>query len=120
MTSDEMIQLVSDGLVDVGAHTVNHPILSGLTEDEQKSEIMLSRAVLESILKREVKSFSYPHGLPSLKTMEIVRNSGFICACASYNDVVWRGSNNFQLPRFWMRVWSGKKFERWLKWWLNN
>lgn len=119
MTSDELIQLVSGGLVDVGAHTVNHPMLSGLTEDEQKSEIMHSRAILENILEREVKSFSYPHGLPSAKTMEIVRNSGYICACASYNDVVWKGSDRFQLPRFWVQDWSGKKFERWLKTWLN-
>jgi peptidoglycan/xylan/chitin deacetylase (PgdA/CDA1 family) len=120
MTSDELIQLVSDGLIDVGTHTVSHPILSELSDIEQRMEVLQGKEILEKILDRKVKSFSYPHGLPSEETMAIVRNSGFICACSSYNDVALRGSDPFCLPRFWVQDWDGKTFERWLQRWLNN
>jgi peptidoglycan/xylan/chitin deacetylase (PgdA/CDA1 family) len=120
LTSDELIQLVLGGLVDVGAHTVSHPILPGLTCTEQRMEVLQGKETLENILECKVKSFSYPHGLPSEETIAIVRNSGFICACASYNDVVWQGSDSFHLPRFWIQDWDGKTFERWLQRWLNN
>jgi peptidoglycan/xylan/chitin deacetylase (PgdA/CDA1 family) len=120
MTSDELIQLVSGGLVDVGAHTVSHPILSELSDIEQRMEVLQSKEILEKILDCKMKSFSYPHGLPSEETISIVRNSGFLCACASYNDVAWSGSDPFHLPRFWVQDWDGKKFERWLQRWLVN
>jgi peptidoglycan/xylan/chitin deacetylase (PgdA/CDA1 family) len=120
MTSDELIQLVSGGLIDIGAHTVSHPILSELAEFEQKMEVLQGKEILEKILDCKVKSFAYPHGLPSEETIAIVRSSGFLCACASYNDVAWPGSDPFHLPRFWVQDWDGKKFERWLQRWLIN
>jgi peptidoglycan/xylan/chitin deacetylase (PgdA/CDA1 family) len=120
MTSDELIQLVSGGLIDVGAHTVSHPILSELADIEQRMEVLKGKEILEKILNCKVKSFSYPHGQLTEETLTIVRNSGFLCACASYNDVAWSGSDNFQLPRFWIQDWNGQKFERWLKRWLNS
>jgi peptidoglycan/xylan/chitin deacetylase (PgdA/CDA1 family) len=120
MTSDELIQLVSGGLIDVGAHTLSHPILSELAEIEQRMEVLKGKEILEKILDCKVKSFSYPHGQLSEETLTIVKNSGFLCACASHNDVAWSGSDNFQLPRFWIQNWDGQKFERWLKRWLNS
>jgi peptidoglycan/xylan/chitin deacetylase (PgdA/CDA1 family) len=118
MTAEEVYELVSGGLIDVGAHTVSHPVLSELATDEQRSEIRQSKKVLEKILKGKLKSFSYPHGLPSKETIAIVRDSGFICACASHNDVAWRRSDCFQLPRFWVQDWDGEKFSKWLMKWL--
>jgi peptidoglycan/xylan/chitin deacetylase (PgdA/CDA1 family) len=118
MTADEIVELVSGGLIDVGAHTVSHPVLSELAAAEQRSEIMQSKKILEKILKGKLKSFSYPHGFPSKETIAIVRDSGFTCACASHNDVAWRRSDCFQLPRFWVQEWDDEKFSKWLMKWL--
>jgi peptidoglycan/xylan/chitin deacetylase (PgdA/CDA1 family) len=101
LTPEELVELVSGGLVDVGAHTVTHPVLSELPISVQKSEIQQSKLVLEKILGNNLESFSYPHGRLSRET-------------------AWQRSDPFHLPRFWVQNWDGKKFERWLQRWLNN
>ncbi len=49
-------------LVDIGSHTVTHPILSTLEEAEIWHELQDSRLLLESRLARPVDLFCYPNG----------------------------------------------------------
>jgi peptidoglycan/xylan/chitin deacetylase (PgdA/CDA1 family) len=118
LSADEIIELAKGDLVEVGAHTVTHSVLDKLSKKEQQQEIQQSKFQLEKLLGKKVHSFSYPHGSISEDTLNIVRNSDFICACASFNDVVWRGSDLFKLPRFWVPDWDGATFYRWLKRWI--
>ena len=48
MTWTELAQLAADPLVTIGAHTVNHPMLAKLTKDTVRSEMDLSRSVIEA------------------------------------------------------------------------
>lgn len=119
VTVDELLEIAACELIDIGAHTVTHPLLAGLPVPAQRSEIRESKVYLEEILGRPVASFSYPNGSSSRETLAIVRESGFGCACTSHNDVVWRGSDRFHLPRFWIPDCDGKEFSRWLRSWLS-
>jgi peptidoglycan/xylan/chitin deacetylase (PgdA/CDA1 family) len=116
---NEILELASNNLIEIGAHSVNHLILADQPADEQKFEIKQSKVFLDELLGHTISGFSYPHGSVSSVTMEIVRNSGYKYACASHNDVVWIGTNRFKLPRFWIPNWGGKRFEKWLSWWLK-
>ena len=81
-------------LVEVGAHTITHPILSALPSASQVHEIRRNKARLEKILDRSVSSFAYPYGKPydyTAQTIEIVRQAGFTCACASF---AWSSSGD--------------------------
>ena len=49
---------------DIGAHTVNHPIVSRLSIDEAEREIAVSKTTLENVLGRPVRAFAYPNGQP--------------------------------------------------------
>jgi peptidoglycan/xylan/chitin deacetylase (PgdA/CDA1 family) len=118
LTSDELIELASGDLVDIGAHTVTHPVLTRFPAEVQRVEIEQSKLSLERILNRPVHSFSYPHGSASEETSTIVRNYGFLCACTSDTDVVSTGGDPFNLPRFWIPDWDISSFVSWLKWWL--
>jgi len=118
LTHDELIELTGGGLIDVGAHTMTHPTLSELSVTAQRLEIQQSKAYLEALLRRPVTSLSYPNGSLSEDTLAIVQDSGFTCACASYNDVARRGNNPLHLPRFWIPNWDGMTFSRWLQRWL--
>ena len=120
LTSEELVRLAGERLVDIGAHTVTHPVLSGLPEAAQRSEIEQSKACLEELLGSPVTTFSYPNGSLSEETPGLVREVGFMCACASHSDVVWRGSDQFYLPRFWIPDWDGQVFSRWLQRWLRS
>ncbi len=61
MTPDELRSLPED-LIEIGAHTVNHPILDLLETDELEREITESRLQLENLLQRPVLTFAYPNG----------------------------------------------------------
>jgi peptidoglycan/xylan/chitin deacetylase (PgdA/CDA1 family) len=115
VSPDEVVRLADGGLVEIGAHTVTHALLSSLPATAQQSEIRSSKARLEEILGRAVASFAYPYGSRShytTQTIGFVREAGFACACSNYRDVVWRGSDPFQLPRVLVRDCDGDEFAR--------
>jgi peptidoglycan/xylan/chitin deacetylase (PgdA/CDA1 family) len=120
LTPEELHELTTGGLVDVGAHTVTHPALSGLTTAAQRMEIQQSKMHLETLLGQPVMSFSYPNGSASPQAVVNVRESGFNCACASHKDVVFQGTDPFCLPRFWMPDRDGGTISRWLTMWLGT
>jgi hypothetical protein len=43
-----------------------------------------------------------------------------MCACTSFADVIWRGSERFQLPRVLVRDWSGEELARRLWRWFRG
>lgn len=58
---DEVIKL-SDIGVDIGAHTLSHPILANNTEAFIVNEIEGSKKMIESKVNRNINHFSYPNG----------------------------------------------------------
>lgn len=120
LTPDEAAQLAADGLVEIGAHTVTHSQLALLPVEEQRREIRQSRECLETELKRPITSFAFPHGSTTPEAVSILQEAGFVCACTSTADAVWRSANPLQLPRVGVRDWDGDYFASWLKWWLDG
>jgi peptidoglycan/xylan/chitin deacetylase (PgdA/CDA1 family) len=62
MTWAEIAELASDPLVTIGAHTVNHVILSKASDAVAMSELKMGRSVLEAALGKAPAHFSYPFG----------------------------------------------------------
>jgi peptidoglycan/xylan/chitin deacetylase (PgdA/CDA1 family) len=120
MTVAEVSILESGGLVEVGAHTVHHPMLQTQSVVEQQAEIAQSKSRLEAILGHPVHSFAYPFGTYQQETIALVEDAGFNCACTTVEESVWPGDRRFQLPRFEVRNWSGDEFEKRLLRWLRN
>ncbi|MGH8064306.1 MAG: polysaccharide deacetylase family protein, partial [Candidatus Entotheonellia bacterium] len=117
----ELVTLANGDLLDIGAHTVTHPVLSGLPTAAQWDEIRRSKDRLEEIIGRPVRSFAYPHGMPSdytSETIAMVREAGFASGCAAYGGVVEAASDRFQLPRIEVQDCDGEKFARHLAKWL--
>jgi peptidoglycan/xylan/chitin deacetylase (PgdA/CDA1 family) len=120
MTAEELCALETGGLVEVGAHTVHHPLLPTQSAELQQAEIMHSKSNLERILGHSVDSFAYPFGAYRKNTIALVEAAGFNCACTTVEESVWPGDHRFQLPRFEMRNWSGDEFEQHLLHWLQK
>jgi peptidoglycan/xylan/chitin deacetylase (PgdA/CDA1 family) len=59
---EELAQLASDPLVTIGAHTVTHPMLAKLPEKSARSEIDLSRSVIEAALSKRPEHLAFPIG----------------------------------------------------------
>jgi peptidoglycan/xylan/chitin deacetylase (PgdA/CDA1 family) len=120
MSSGELRELTTGGLIEVGAHTVSHPFLPKLGIKAQQNEISESKKYLEVLLGARVESFCYPYGLLTRKTAAIVRDSGFRCACATYRDIVTYRNDLFRLPRFLIPNLNGAQFARWLHQWIDR
>jgi len=123
MTVEELRRLADTPGFDIGAHTLTHPFLAGLDRDEQQAEIAGSRAQLERLLERPVRSFSYPYGGPDAfdaVTAELVRDAGFTTACSATGGLAAPGGDPFQLPRNMVCNWDPDTFERWLDGWFRG
>lgn len=114
LSHQEIFELESGGLIEIGSHTVNHPFLSDISIDSQQTEIKQSKHSLEQLLGHSITSFSYPNGSYGIETPSIVKEAGFNCACCSIANPVKKNSNDFLLPRFVVEDWDGETFARWL------
>lgn len=105
-------------VIQIGAHTVNHPVLSGLASEEQKREIERSKWCLEDALKQPVVTFSYPFGGKddyNEETVAICRELGFLKVAANIPGIWETGDDAYQIPRHIVRDWDVVQFEKQIK-----
>ena len=104
MLTSSQIRAIGAAGMTLGAHTVSHPILARLAEDEAKMEIAASKARLETLTNQRVVLFAYPNGKPGVdygaREVRLVRECGFAAAFSSRKGVSTCASDPFQLPRF--------------------
>lgn len=123
LEAEEMAELARGGIVEVGAHTVTHPALAMLPEAAQREEILTSKARLEAILDRPMRSFSYPYGRRtdySAETVRIVQEARFACACSNFAGGIGRSEDLFQLPRVNIPDCDGDEFQRQVAAWFEH
>jgi peptidoglycan/xylan/chitin deacetylase (PgdA/CDA1 family) len=103
LRSDQVRALRAAGM-EIGAHTVTHPILSRLGAQEARREIRASREHLEALLGEPITLFAYPNGKPGhdygVEHVAMVREAGFRAAWSTAEGAATRGSDPHQLPRF--------------------
>jgi peptidoglycan/xylan/chitin deacetylase (PgdA/CDA1 family) len=104
MMCPAQIKRLCDEGMEIGGHTVNHPILAVLNEEEARAEIVNGKRRLEEITGVPVTLFAYPNGKPGrdygARDAALVRQAGFAAAVSTLGGVAKRGSDPFQLPRF--------------------
>lgn len=115
LTETELANLAATKLIDFGGHTVTHPNLAEQDPAVQREEIRDGKTALEHLVGCAVDSFSYPYGLYSESTVELVRQAGYSSACTCNERTTRRGSDLFQLPRLIVRNWDGEEFARQLR-----
>jgi peptidoglycan/xylan/chitin deacetylase (PgdA/CDA1 family) len=77
---DELSALADLGL-EIGAHTISHPHLTWLTDEEEiRREVRDSRLVLEDKFGRPVTTFAYPYGDHNEVVREAVKAAGYTLA----------------------------------------
>lgn len=90
--------------IDIGAHTVHHPILTRIPLQEAEAEIAGSRTALEDITGSTVTLFAYPNGRPGVdyngEHADLVRRLGFRAAVSTERGANRPGHDCFELRRF--------------------
>lgn len=121
LTSEMLVNLDRHG-IEIGAHTVSHPILTSLDDDSARAEIVNGKHALEAILGKPVRLFAYPNGKEGkdfdARHAAMAREAGFDAAFTTAVGAVDRNSLRYQLPR--SRPWDqtplmfGLRLLRWL------
>jgi peptidoglycan/xylan/chitin deacetylase (PgdA/CDA1 family) len=90
--------------IDIGAHTINHPILARSHSDEAWREISESKRRLQDLVGKPVRLFAYPNGKPGhdyrAEHVAMVRDAGFEAAVNTASGVATAATDVYQLPRF--------------------
>lgn len=101
--SSQIRKIASSGFFEIGSHTVNHPVLLYLSDDEIEIELLSSRTILESITNRSVSGLAYPHGLPGRdydKRAVSVARKHYSYACSVFLPPIPLQSQRFEIPRY--------------------
>lgn len=104
MLTTEQVKMLAHAGMEIGGHTVSHPILATLDANTAYREITEGKAELERLIGKPVTSFAYPNGKPGvdyLKThVQMVEDAGFSAAVTTAWGVGRQESDVYQLPRF--------------------
>jgi len=119
LSDEELRTLASGGLIEIGGHSLTHPMLSRLSVEEQRQEIFGCKRRLEELLGSPVGSFAYPYGASTdfnPSSVALVKEAGFQSAFAVASDALWRSTDRFAAPRVIVTDCDGAEFERYLRW----
>ena len=93
------VQVMRQGGISFGSHTMNHTILTTAPPATCEEEIRTSREELEQKLGGKVSGFSYPWGAVGTTSHEQVRQSGYRYAVTTRPGLVKRDTDRYLLPR---------------------
>lgn len=118
LTKEELRALANSRGVTIGAHTITHPQLSSLSEEEQRYEIVESGRQLEKLVGRKIEVFAYPFGKKidyNMTSARICREAGYLKAAAAFPGEAHRWTDPFQVPRHFVYNWDLDRFAYKLK-----
>jgi len=104
MMSSEQVRKMRAAGMQIGAHTVSHPILAQTELSVAREEISRSKARLEQLLEEPVTLFAYPNGKPvadyRLEHAGLIRDAGFNSAVSTAWGSADVATDPFQIPRY--------------------
>jgi hypothetical protein len=103
MNVAELREISGTGLVTLGAHTMNHPILLNEQHRSCVFEVTESVQQLAALLDRPVFTFAYPNGMYGLdfgeREQQVLRECGVRMAFTTDPGRLSAGDNPLRIPR---------------------
>jgi len=112
MSARQLTLLGGSDFLEGGAHTVNHPYLDQLSNEEQEKEIVVSKEQLAELTGKRVRYFAYPGGGYNKDTLQLLKAAGFEAAFATHEQRIG-ADNQFEIVR--VGVYSVSFIKFWLK-----
>lgn len=104
MTLEQVLEIDSEGIVAIGAHTLDHPFLAREEDEKSASEIQMSISKLEKLLGHEVLFFAYPNGNPredfGEREINTLRHTSCRLAFSTEPRDLRKSDNPYAIPRY--------------------
>src|SRR5262245_4129515 len=98
VTWDQTREMYANG-VEIGSHTLTHPILTNVGDDHLRRELRDSKSQLEEVLGHQVDLFCYPNGDYDERVQGEVARAGYRAAVTVVNGLNQRGDDPLTLRR---------------------
>ncbi len=118
----ELQTLARSSLIEIGSHSVTHPVLGQRSAAEQQTECADSRAALSQWLGAAPRFFAYPFGEGAAvgrRAESAVRAAGYEAAFTTDARAAWRWNRRTAVPRVEAQAWDGAEFARRLDAWFE-
>ena len=115
MTADEIRRLSEKPGLSIGCHGIHHLCLPAQPLPIQQREVVESKYILESLVKKPVGAFSYPYGVNDEQTAAVVRSAGFDLAVTTREGLVHRTDPRWRLARNEVKAWAPDRFAEWVR-----
>lgn len=99
MSEIQIREAIKSGLVEIGAHSIYHRYLKGISYNEAKFEIEKSKANLEHEFGVSVVSFAYPYGAFDKQAIRLVEDAGFKTAASTVPGIDVSNLNRYFMFR---------------------
>jgi peptidoglycan/xylan/chitin deacetylase (PgdA/CDA1 family) len=112
MLTPEMISNLATQGMEIGGHTITHPILTSLEDETARHEIAGGKHQLELITGKPVQLFAYPNGKVGMdfdeRHVTMAKEAGYSAAFTTAIGAATQQQDQFQLPR--CRPWDSTPF----------
>ena len=107
MTWDQIKELSLHPLCTIGGHTVSHPTLNQLSDDNFRQEVRVGIEKLESVTGQKINHFAYPYGSPNEigeREYRLINEFNFKTSFIAYGGCITeKNKNNItHLPRVYL------------------
>lgn len=109
MNEQEIVELSRNPLVTIGAHTVSHPSLPGLSAREIEQEINESFDSLTTLVGKKIQYFSYPLGDYSASVISRLKQKAINKVPTVSAGLAGTG-DTYRMPRNVVRDWNPEQF----------
>jgi peptidoglycan/xylan/chitin deacetylase (PgdA/CDA1 family) len=99
MTEMEVRRLAASQSFSLGGHTVDHPDLLELSDQEALDEMVRGKQEVERLTGARIAGFAYPHGRNDERIRALAAKAGFGWACTTDGRFVSSRLNPFAVPR---------------------
>ncbi|EHR71987.1 putative xylanase/chitin deacetylase [Burkholderiales bacterium JOSHI_001] len=104
MMTTPQLRAMRDAGMQIGAHTVSHPILACTDPATARTELSGSKRHLEDLLQQPVDLLAYPNGVPGKDYTALhaglAREVGFVAAFTTAAGAASVESSAYEMPRF--------------------
>lgn len=77
LSSEQLLKMQRSGLISFGSHTVNHPNLDQITEDQVEFELKESKLKIENILGSKINTIAFPDGAYNESVKNMSKEAGY-------------------------------------------
>lgn len=107
MTWDQIKELSRHPLCTIGGHTVSHPALNQLSDDDLRQEVRVGIEKLESVTGQKINHFAYPYGSPNEigeREYRLISEFNFKTSFIAYGGCITEENKNniTHLPRVYL------------------